>query len=204
MESSATVFLVDDDKNVRDAVAWMLRAVGLRVESYASPSELLDASRPERPGCFVLDLQLPGMSGFELRKRLWEKGCRQPFIIVSGHGDISLAVQAMRLGAVDFIEKPFHHQRLLDCVQKGVERDLAERRHRAGQADTQAHLDSLTAREREVLDLVVTGKLSKKIASELGISTKTVEVHRSNIMKKMAVDSVAQLVHRVTKHSVLV
>jgi FixJ family two-component response regulator len=202
MDSDSTVFVVDDDSAIRDALTWMLRGVGFDVESCASPDELLSRSDPNLPGCYVLDLQLPGMSGFELLKRLRQKGCLQPFIIVSGHADISLAVQAMHLGAIDFVEKPFNHQRLLDAVQKAVERDHSQCRDRAEHAGVQVRLDLLTDREQQVLELVVYGEPSKRIASRLGICTKTVEVHRSNIMRKMRVESVAQLTNLVTRFSV--
>jgi two-component system, LuxR family, response regulator FixJ len=201
MYTAATVLLVDDDSAIRDAMSWTLRSVGLSVESCASPDELLRSSRPDLSGCFVIDLQLPGMNGFELQKRLRQKGCLQPFIIVSGHANVSLAVQAMHLGAIDFIEKPFNHQLLLDSVQKAIERDVGQRRRRADQADIQKKLDELTDRERQVLDLVVCGELSKRIASQLRISVKTVEAHRSNIRKKMDIDSVAQLTSLVTRLS---
>jgi two-component system, LuxR family, response regulator FixJ len=201
MDSAATVLLVDDDSAIRDSLTWTLRSVGLNVECCGSPDELLRNSRPDLSGCFVIDLQLPGMNGFELQRRLRQKGCLQPFIIVSGHAEISLAVQAMRLGAVDFIEKPFNHQQLLDSVQRAIERDVGQRRRRADQANIQKRLDELTDRERQVLDLVVCGEPSKRIASQLCISIKTVEAHRSNIMKKMDVDSVAQLTSLVTRLS---
>jgi two-component system, LuxR family, response regulator FixJ len=201
MEPRACVFLVDDDQQIRDSLAWMLRSVGLEVECYGSPEAALAACTPDRPACLVIDLQLPGMSGLELRKRLLENGCYQPFIVMSGHGDVSLAVRAMRMGAMDFLEKPFSHQRLLEAIQKGVERDADERRRHAERTAIQTRLESLTPREREVLSLVADGTLSKRIAGQLGISPKTVEVHRSNIMKKMKVDSVAQLVNLVTRHS---
>jgi FixJ family two-component response regulator len=201
MESLATVFLVDDDEDLRNGVAWILRGAGLAVEAHASPDGLLQAPPPDLLGCFLLDLQLPGMSGLELLKRLCEKGCHQPFIVLSGRGDISMAVEAMRLGAIDFIEKPFSHQRLLDAVQKAVEHDISARRRRAEQLGLQQRLNTLTSREREVLECVVLGRLSKQIAHELMISPKTVEVHRSRIMKKLEVDSLAQLLHTMTRRS---
>jgi FixJ family two-component response regulator len=179
----------------------MLRSVGFGVESCASPDELLRRAEPDRPGSFVLDLQLPGMSGFELLKRLRQNGCLQPFIIVSGHADISLAVRAMHLGAIDFVEKPFNHQRLLDAVQKAVERDLSQSRDRAEHVNIELRLDLLTDREQQVLELVVYEAPSKRIASQLGVAVKTVDVHRSRIMKKMAVESVAQLANLVTRFS---
>jgi RNA polymerase sigma factor (sigma-70 family) len=200
-ESIATVVLVDDDKQIRDALGWVLQSVGLRVESCGSPEQALAVCCPETIGCLVLDLQLPGMNGFELRKRLMEKGCFQPFLIMSGHGDVSSAVRAMRMGAIDFLEKPFSHQRLVDCVHRAVQRDSEDRLRKAEHESVHERLESLTPRESEVLELVAEGTLSKRIASRLGISPKTVEVHRSNIMRKMKTESVAQLVHLITKCS---
>jgi RNA polymerase sigma factor (sigma-70 family) len=202
-ESIATVFLVDDDKQIRDALTWFLQSVGLRVESCASPEQALATCHPEIPGCLVVDIQLPGMNGFELRKRLMTKGCFQPFLVMSGHGDVSSAVRAMRMGAIDFLEKPFSHQRLVDCVQRAIERDTEARRRQAEHESVHERLESLTPRETEVLELVADGTLSKRIATRLGISPKTVEVHRSNIMRKMKVESVAQLVHLITRNSLL-
>jgi len=202
-ESIATVVLVDDDKQIRDALGWVLQSVGLRVESCGSPEQALAVCFPETIGCLVLDLQLPGMNGFELRKRLMAKGCFQPFLIMSGHGDVSSAVRAMRMGAIDFLEKPFSHQRLVDCVHRAVQRDSEDRLRKAEQESVHERLETLTPRESEVLELVAEGTLSKRIASRLGISPKTVEVHRSNIMRKMKTESVAQLVHLITKCSLL-
>ena len=202
IESPGTVFVVDDDEEFRNTVAGILRAAGLGVEAYASPVGLLQSPQPDLLGCYLLDLQLPEMSGLELCKRLYGKGCRQPFIVLSGRGDISTALDAMRLGAVDFIEKPFNHARLLDTVQKAIERDVSARCQRAEQLVLERKLSKLTARETEVLECVVLGRLSKQIAIELAISPKTVEVHRSRIMKKLEVDSLAQLLHLMNKHSV--
>jgi two-component system, LuxR family, response regulator FixJ len=202
-ESLATVVLVDDDKQIRDALGWVLQSVGLRVESCGSPEQALAVCRSETPGCLVLDLQLPGMSGFELRKRLIANGCFHPFLIMSGHGDVSSAVRAMRMGAIDFLEKPFSHQRLVDCVHRAIQRDREDRLRQAEHQAVHERLDSLTPRESEVLELVADGTLSKRIATKLGISPKTVEVHRSNIMRKMKAESVAQLVHLVTRDSLL-
>jgi two-component system, LuxR family, response regulator FixJ len=199
IDSLGTVFVVDDDEEFRNAVAGILRAAGLAVETYASPVGLLESPQPDLLGCYLLDLQLPEMSGLELCKRLYGKGCRQPFIVLSGRGDISTALDAMRLGAVDFIEKPFNHARLLDTVQKAVERDASARCQRAEQLVLERKLSKLTPREAEVLQCVVLGRLSKQIAIELAISPKTVEVHRSRIMKKLEVDSLAQLLHLMNK-----
>ena len=199
MVSEATVYIADDDDGIRDALAWVLGGMGLCVESYGSGEELLRGSNPDLPGCFLLDLQMPRMNGFALQKELVLKGCLQPFIMVSGHADISLAIQAMHLGALDFIEKPFNHQRVLDCVNRALKRDAAQRQARAARAAIQARLDLLTARERQVMERVVVGDPSKRIASRLGICMKTVEVHRSNIMKKMAVESVAELTSLATR-----
>jgi RNA polymerase sigma factor (sigma-70 family) len=193
MEPSGTVFLVEDDDDVRASAVWTLQAAGFAVEAFSSAEELLKSPRPEAAGCYVLDLKLPEMSGMELRRRLVELGCQQPFIVITGQGDVTIAVEAMRLGAVDFIEKPFEPRRLLRIVKKCLEREVVERRGRAAQQQLQDRLRRLTPRERDVLQLVVQGQASKEIAQNLGISPKTVEVHRSRLMKKLGVESQAQL-----------
>lgn len=196
----STVFVVDDDDDMRNSLTRTIRSVGLNVEAYASPSEFLAAYNPERPGCLVLDLRLPEMNGIELYELLRARGCRYPFLVITGHGDVGAAVDAMQRGALDFIEKPFSRQRLLDQVHRAIERDEHNRQQMSEHLYIKTRLESLTAREREVLDLVIQGRLSREIAAELNISPKTVEVHRSKIVKKMGVDSVAQLVGLVMKY----
>jgi two-component system response regulator FixJ len=193
MNLSGTVFLVEDDVDVRESAACTLQMNGVAVETFASANEILMSLNPDALGCYVLDLRLPEMNGFELRRRLVEKGCRQPFIILSGDGDVSLAVEAMRLGAVDFLEKPVEPRKLLDAVRKCIEFDAIERRGRGAQQRLEQRLNTLSPREREVLDLVVQGQTSKQIGMALAISPKTVEVHRSRIMKKLEVESATQL-----------
>lgn len=195
MKPSGTVFLVEDDDDIRTSAVWTLQRAGVAVEAHSSAEELLNSVKPEMPGCYVLDLQLPEMSGMDLRRRLVEMGCRQPFLILSGQGDVALAVEAMQLGAVDFIEKPFEPRRLLDAVRKCIDRDAVERRGRVAQQQLQKRLSALTPRERDVLDLVVQGRMAKQIAKQLIISPKTVEVHRSRVIKKLGVESLAQLLY---------
>jgi two-component system, LuxR family, response regulator FixJ len=189
-----TLFLVEDDRAVRESLAWLLTQENYRVEAYSSPAELLAAYEPSKPGCLILDLHLPGMNGLQLRDQLLERGCEHPFIIITGHGDVPEATRAMRMGAVDFIEKPLPREVLLDRVREAVKFDAQQRRARQQQQQFQERYQSLSHREQEVLELVMDGKLTKQIADQLGISVKTVEVHRSNLTRKMGVSSVVQLV----------
>ena len=198
-----TVFLVEDDKAVRDSVTRMLILDGLDVEAFGDPSELLNVYDPSKPGCLLIDLRLPQMNGLELHVELLKLGCQHPFIIITGHGDVPHATAAMRAGAVDFLEKPFDRQCLLDRIHEAIRRDATHRQKRARQESIQARTDLLTPREREVLKLVVDGKLTKQIARELGITTKTVEVHRSRVTTKMQAESVAQLVRLMTEYSMM-
>ena len=201
MRAAPTVLVVEDDRVMRESLVWLLETAELNVEAYGSPDELLERYDPDQPGCLVLDLQLGKMTGLELWRRLQERGCRHPFIIISGQGDIGAAVQSMHDGAVDFLEKPFDRQLFLGRVRQAIERDANNRHRRVSDLETQSQIDSLTPREREVMGLVVDGKLTKQIARRLDISEKTVEVHRSHVTKKMHVQSVAQLVRLVTEHS---
>ena len=196
-EPEPTVFIVDDDAAMRDALHTLLNSVGMKTALYASADEFLAGYRPAQPGCLVLDVRMPGMNGLELQNQLAEKGLDLPVIIITGHGDIPMAVQAMRAGAVDFLEKPFREQDLLYRLREAIERDARTRRERSDKAEVAARLASLTSREREILDQVVAGKHNKAIASELAISHKTVEFHRAKIMDKMEADSVAELVRIV-------
>lgn len=201
MHYEPTVFLVDDDPAMRESLSWLLRTDGLHVEEYGTIDELLSAYDAETPGCLVLDFKLPKSTGLDLYCRLRKSGCRHPFLMISGHGDVSTAVQAMRLGAVDFLEKPFERQTFLDRVREAIAEDQQRRQQDGDRQEVQRLIDTLTPRQREVLDLVVDGQLTKQIASKLNISAKTVEVHRSHITKKMRVNSVAQLVRMVTTNS---
>ena len=193
-EPEPTVFIVDDDEAMRDALDTLIRSVGMRTSLHASADEFLAAYDPEQPGCLVLDVRMPGMSGLDLQDALAEQGIKLPVIIITGHGDIPMAVQAMRAGAVDFLEKPFREQELLHRIHQAVEQDTRARQDRAAKAEITARLASLTPREGQVLDLVVAGRPNKAIAGELGLSHKTVEFHRAKIMDKMRADNVAELV----------
>jgi FixJ family two-component response regulator len=197
MEAEPTVFVVDDDPGVRKALSLLLKSVGLNAEVYASGQEFLTAYDPQRPGCLILDVRMPGMSGLELQDTLRARGMTVPVIILTGHGDVPMAVRTLQAGAVDFVEKPFREQVLLERVQQALQQDVARRRAEAQHADARARLRLLTPRERQVLDLVVAGRHNKGIAAELGVSMKTVEFHRSKIMDKLQADSVAALVRLV-------
>lgn len=196
-----TVYLVEDDAAVRSSLIRILELEGYHVEAFSAPAELLTRYDPAKPGCLVLDLRLPEMSGIELRQRLVDQGCRHPFIIITGHGEVSDATHSMRLGAIDFIEKPLDRKVLLARVGEAVAADLQRRLESEQHELFLTRLETLTPREREVLQLVVAGRLSKQIASELKIAVKTVEVHRSNIVRKMQMDNVIQLVRLYTVYS---
>lgn len=197
--SEATVFVVDDDEAVRDSLSMLVRSVGLEAETFASAAEFLDAFDAERRGCLVLDVRMPGMGGLDLQERLVEMNAALPIIFITGHGEIPLAVRAIQAGAVDFLQKPFSDQELLDRIHQALEDDLENRRQRAGQDEIRARLGTLTPREREVLDLVVEGEANKVIANRLGVSQRTVEVHRARVMEKMQADSLAHLVRLVLR-----
>jgi FixJ family two-component response regulator len=192
-----TVFVVDDDRAMRESLSWLLDSVGLRVRSYATATDFLAEHDPAQPGCLVLDVRMPGMSGLDLQAELARRGVELPTIVITGHAEVSMAVRAVKAGAIDFIEKPFSDQLLLDRVRQALEIDLEAREVRRRREAARRRLATLTAREREVLNLVVAGKANKEIASALGVSPKTVEVHRAHVMSKMCVDSLAELI-RVT------
>ena len=192
-----TVFVVDDDRAKRESLSWLLDSVGLRVRSYATAADFLAEHDPAQPGCLVLDVRMPGMCGLDLQAELARRGVELPTIVITGHAEVSMAVRAVKAGAIDFIEKPFSDQLLLDRVRQALQIDLEAREVRRRREDARRRLATLTAREREVLDLVVAGKANKEIASALGLSTKTVEVHRAHVMSKMCVDSLAELI-RIT------
>lgn len=194
---SPTVFIVDDDDAVRDSLSWLMRSVGLSVEAMGSAQAFLDGYDPARPGCLVLDIRMPGMSGLDLQEKLRESDIRLPVIFISGHADVPMAVRALKAGAFDFIEKPFNDQTLLDCVQRAIEHDLAKRRQLAEREDIVGRLAQLTPREREVLELVVQGAPNKVISRELGVSLKTVEAHRARVMDKLKAGSATELVRLV-------
>jgi RNA polymerase sigma factor (sigma-70 family) len=196
-DETQRVYVVDDDDAMRDSLVWLLESQGFAVQAFASGESFLELYREEMRGCLVLDVRMPGMSGLELYEHLVALRSSLPVLFVTGHGDVPMAVSALKKGAVDFIEKPFGDKDMLRLVEHclAVDRSQAETRQR--EAEVHRRLESLTAREREVLDLVVAGKLNKQIADDLGISMKTVEVHRGRVMEKMAVGSVAELVQAV-------
>ena len=197
-QSEPTVFVVDDDSAVLKGLQLLIKSIGMNVEIYLSAQEFLDSYDPVRPGCLVLDIRMPAMSGLELQEMLQKKKIRIPIIIITGYGDVPVAVQAMKKGAVDLIEKPFSDQVLLDRIQNSIAEDIQARQKEAERKELESRLALLTPRERQVMDLVTAGKLNKVIASKLGLSQKTVEFHRNHIMEKMKVDSVAELVRLVT------
>lgn len=192
--SEPRVHVVDDDEAMRDSLKWLLESRGLKVDLYASGEEFLQAFDDGFSGCLVLDVRMPGMSGQDLYEQLKARACTLPVIYVTGHGDVPMAVSALKKGAADFIEKPFNDQDMLGLIESCMEQDRAASQRRAQTASVLQRMDSLTQRENEVLALVVGGKLNKQIADELGISIKTVEVHRSRVMQKMGANSVAELV----------
>jgi FixJ family two-component response regulator len=194
-----TVYIVDDDEAIRDSLKWLLESRSLKVQIFASSEEFLGVFREGLAGCIVLDVRMPGMSGLQLYEQLRDQGCSLPVIFITGHGDVPMAVSALKQGAADFIEKPFNDEDMLGLIERCMAQDLAASRKRSENAAAVERLNSLTQREREVLDLIVTGKLNKQVADELNISIKTVEVHRSRVMEKMAVSSVAELVQLVIK-----
>ena len=197
MTPESTVFLVDDDMEVRQSLTRLLASVNLPCQAFGNAREFLDAYDPARPGCLVLDVRMPGMSGIELQKHLVSKDIAIPVIIITGHGDIPMAVDALHRGAVSFLEKPVRPQHLLDEIQQALAQDVRRRELEKGREAVASHLALLTAREREVLDGVVAGKSTKAIASALNLSPKTIDFHRAKIMERMKADSVASLVRMV-------
>ena len=190
---SPTVFVVDDDAAIRKAVLRLLRSAGIAAAAFASPSEFLAQHDPTSPGCLVLDIAMPGFNGLQLQTALGEKGSSLPIIFLTGHGNVSKSVQAMKHGAFDFLTKPVKDRDLLTVVRAAIETDAFVRREKAKMSEILAHLDTLTPREREVLEHVVAGKLNKQIAGDLSITEATVKMHRARVMVKMKVQSVAEL-----------
>jgi FixJ family two-component response regulator len=198
-EEEPVVFVIDDDPSVRDALAGLLRSVGLAVRSFGSTQEFVQSERPDAPGCLVLDVRLPGRSGLDFQRELGELSIQLPIVFITGHGDIPMSVRAMKAGAVEFLTKPWHEQELLDAIQQGIERDRTRRRDAAAAAALHERFDSLTPREREIMALVVTGRMNKQIAAVLDVSEITVKVHRGQVMRKMRARSLAQLVRMADK-----
>jgi FixJ family two-component response regulator len=188
------VYVVDDDEAIRSALRLLMKSADLRVVICASAEEFLKTYKPELPGCLVLDVRMPGMSGLELQRLLLDRHVRVPVIIMSGHGDVSIAVQAMKDGAVDFIEKPFKNEVLLERVKQCIAQDVAIRKEQRQHVEATTRIASLTPREREVMELLIQGKRNKIIASDLGISNRTVEAHRAKIMEKMHAHSLSEIV----------
>ena len=192
-----TVFVVDDDEELCEGLRWLLESEGLNVQTHTSAEAFLDAYDTECPGCLVLDVRMGGMSGLELQAKLAEQGLSAPVIILTGHADVPMAVQATKAGAVEFLQKPADDQVLLDSIQRAIELDAQVRERQAANAGFAARIELLTPRQREVLDLVVAGKANKQIAAGFGVSPRTVEVHRKRIMRKLRVKSSVDLVRNV-------
>ncbi|TFZ00683.1 response regulator transcription factor [Ramlibacter henchirensis] len=188
------VYVVEDDPSMREAVQDLIASVGLEARGFASPREFLQSSRPDVPGCLVLDVRLPGSSGLAFQQELARAGVLLPVIFITGHGDIPMSVRAIKAGAVEFLTKPFRDQELLDSVHAAIERDRALRQDAAALEDLRQRFATLTPREREIMALVIVGRMNKQIAGELGVSEVTVKVHRGQIMRKMRAKSLPELV----------
>lgn len=189
----ASVFIIDDDSRMRAATQRLLKSVGLRAETFATPQDFLRRKLPEGPSCLILDVRLPGMSGLDVQRKLTEVGVRIPIIFITGHGDIPMTVQAMKSGAVEFLTKPFRDQDLLDAIQEALRRERESRQQQRQIKELQERYETLTAREREVMGLVISGMLTKQIAARLGTSEITAQVHRGQVMHKMHANSPAEL-----------
>jgi RNA polymerase sigma factor (sigma-70 family) len=199
MTQPPVVFVVDDDASVRSSLKFLMSSVGLQVESFDSADALLQRKLPDAPSCLVLDVRLRGLSGLDFQRELAARNCHMPIIFITGHGDIPMSVRAMKAGAVEFLTKPFRDQDLLDAVRIALEKDRERRERNKEVSDLKERFTSLTPREQEVISMVVSGKLNKQIADQLGTAENTVKVHRSRAMEKMRAQSVAELVKMIDK-----
>ena len=202
-DADGIVFVVDDDSSIREAIRNLISLEGLGVETFGTAQDFLRSERPDLPGCLVLDVELPGLSGLDLQRELTAHGITLPIVFITGYGDIPMSVRAMKAGAMEFLTKPFRDQDLLDAIHQALERDRVARQHSREIAQLRARFEALTSREKEVMSMVVAGMLNKQIGFELGISEITVKIHRGRVMSKMGAQSVAELVRMTERLGIL-